>query len=46
MTGQIEACENWLENITYQMNNMNETEKYRVLGGPIALLKLTCTRMS
>mmetsp|Transcript_29302 Transcript_29302/g.95496 ORF Transcript_29302/g.95496 Transcript_29302/m.95496 type:complete len:523 (-) Transcript_29302:1361-2929(-) len=45
MTAQIESLQNWLENITYQMNQMNYQEQSLKLAGPIALLKLQCTRV-
>jgi alkylation response protein AidB-like acyl-CoA dehydrogenase len=44
MIAQVEACESWLENITYQMCNMSYKEQ-AVLAGPIALLKLLSTRI-
>jgi alkylation response protein AidB-like acyl-CoA dehydrogenase len=46
MVSQVEATNNWLENITYQMTKMNYKEASIKLGGPIALLKLLCTRVA
>lgn len=40
----IEAQQSWLEQITYQMNNMSYAEQSKHLGGPIASLKTFCTR--
>lgn len=39
-----EACQSWLETITYQMNNMTYAQQNKLLGGPIGLLKAHCTR--
>lgn len=44
MVSQVEAVQNWLESITYQMNNMTFAEQQKHLAGPIALLKLLSTR--
>jgi alkylation response protein AidB-like acyl-CoA dehydrogenase len=44
MIAQTESMQNWLENITYQMNNMSYNEQAKKLAGPIALLKYQCTR--
>ncbi|KAI7902544.1 acyl-CoA dehydrogenase/oxidase [Cokeromyces recurvatus] len=46
MISELEAVENWLENITYQMCNMSYMEQSVKLAGPIALLKYRCTRVS
>jgi len=46
MAARIEATQNWLENITYQMTKMKYTEQAVKLAGPIALLKFLCTRVS
>ncbi|KAI8894039.1 acyl-CoA dehydrogenase/oxidase [Globomyces pollinis-pini] len=46
MISKTEATNNWLENITYQMQNMNYKEQQVKLGGPIALLKLLSTRVA
>ena len=40
MIAQVEANENWLENLTYQMMKMNDKQQFKLLGGQIALLKL------
>lgn len=39
MIARTEAAQNWLENITYQMNNMTYNEMSDRLAGPIGLLK-------
>jgi len=44
MISRIEACQNWLETITYQMNNMSYKEQSDKLAGPIGLLKQYVTR--
>ncbi|KAL0076973.1 acyl-CoA dehydrogenase/oxidase [Phycomyces blakesleeanus] len=46
MVSQLEAVENWLENITFQMCNMSYAEQSVKLAGPIALLKYQCTRVA
>jgi alkylation response protein AidB-like acyl-CoA dehydrogenase len=46
MISQVEAVQNWLENITYQMTKMTYAEQSIKLAGPIALMKLLCTRMA
>jgi alkylation response protein AidB-like acyl-CoA dehydrogenase len=46
MISEVEAVQNWLENITYQMTKMSYQEQSLKLAGPIALLKLLCTRMA
>lgn len=43
MARQIEASYNWLENLIYQCNVMNETEAMLKLGGAIAGLKAQAT---
>ena len=43
MARQIEASSNWLENLIYQCNAMNETEAMLKLGGAIAGLKAQAT---
>ena len=43
MARQIEASYNWLENLVYQCNVMNETEAMLKLGGAIAGLKAQST---
>ncbi|KAF7354876.1 Cytochrome b5 heme-binding domain-containing protein [Mycena sanguinolenta] len=44
MISRVEAAQNWLENITHQMNNMNYAETSSKLAGPIALLKSFVTK--
>jgi len=39
MISRVEGGQNWLENITYQMNNMTYSEMSSNLAGPIGLLK-------
>lgn len=46
MVAQVEGVQNWLELVTYQMNNMSYAEQNKHLAGPIALLKLLSTRVS
>ncbi|PRP88756.1 hypothetical protein PROFUN_00224 [Planoprotostelium fungivorum] len=46
MASKIEACQHWLDNITYQMTNMKYSEQALRLAGPIALLKFLSTRVS
>ena len=46
MVSEIEGVQNWLENITYQMSKMPYQEQAVKLAGPIALLKLLCTRVA
>ncbi|KAI6151670.1 acyl-CoA dehydrogenase/oxidase [Pisolithus tinctorius] len=41
MIERVEACQSWVENITYQMNHMTYAEQSDKLAGPIALLKTT-----
>ena len=43
MARQIEASHNWMENIIYQCQCMNETEAMLKLGGAIAGLKAQAT---
>jgi len=44
MISRTESVQNWLENITYQMNNMSYKEQAKKLAGPIGLLKMYATR--
>lgn len=44
MIALVEAHQSWLETITYQMCNMPYSEQSKHLGGPIGLLKMSCTR--
>ncbi|KAF8894305.1 peroxisomal acyl-CoA-dehydrogenase [Mucidula mucida] len=39
MISRVEACQNWVENITHQMNNMNYSDMASKLAGPIGLMK-------
>ncbi|RYP60520.1 hypothetical protein DL769_008084 [Monosporascus sp. CRB-8-3] len=43
MARQLEAGQNWLENLVYQCERMGETEAMLRLGGPIAGLKAQST---
>ncbi|KAF8576221.1 acyl-CoA dehydrogenase [Ramaria rubella] len=43
MIARVEACQNWLEVITYQMNNSYKEQSDK-LAGPIGLLKQFITR--
>ncbi|KAI8893160.1 acyl-CoA dehydrogenase/oxidase, partial [Globomyces pollinis-pini] len=45
MVSKLESAHSWLENITYQMNNMNYKQQSKHLAGPIALLKMLTTRV-
>jgi len=44
MIAAVEAEQAWLEQITYQMNNMSYDKQAKLLGGPIGLLKFFITR--
>ncbi|KAI1613971.1 acyl-CoA dehydrogenase [Exophiala viscosa] len=44
MISLTEACQSWLESITYQMNQMDYAQQSKLLGGPIGLLKSYATR--
>lgn len=44
MFQKVEAAQAYLENITFQMCNMNYAEQADALAGPIGLLKTFCTR--
>ncbi|TDL25491.1 acyl-CoA dehydrogenase NM domain-like protein [Rickenella mellea] len=44
MIARCEATQNWLENVTHQMNNMSYKEQSNHLAGQIAFLKMYCTR--
>lgn len=46
MIQMTEACQAWLESITYQMNNMTYKQQSKLLGGPIGLCKSFTTRCS
>ncbi|KIO34369.1 hypothetical protein M407DRAFT_218567 [Tulasnella calospora MUT 4182] len=43
MISRVEAAQNWLENITHQMNNMSYKEQSSKIAGQIGLLKKFCT---
>ena len=44
MISLTEACQSWLETITYQMCKMEYSQQNMLLGGPIGLLKSYATR--
>ncbi|KAF8532187.1 acyl-CoA dehydrogenase/oxidase [Gautieria morchelliformis] len=44
MISRVESAQNWVENITFQMDNMNYKEQSDKLAGQIAFLKMYCTR--
>ena len=44
MIQRTEATQAWLEQLTYQMNNMSYKDQNTHLGGPIGLLKSFTTR--
>ncbi|KAL2405915.1 Acyl-CoA dehydrogenase apdG [Exophiala dermatitidis] len=44
MISLTEACQSWLETITFQMCNMDYSQQSKLLGGPIGLLKSYATR--
>lgn len=44
MTSLVEGVQAWLEAVTHQMQHMSHEEQAKHLAGPIALLKLFCTR--
>jgi alkylation response protein AidB-like acyl-CoA dehydrogenase len=41
MARQVESAHAWLESITYQMKTLSHADQNRILGGPIALLKVS-----
>ncbi|KAF6757255.1 acyl-CoA dehydrogenase [Ephemerocybe angulata] len=43
MISRVESAQAWLENITFQMNNMNYAQQADLLAGPIAFLKRYAT---
>ncbi|CAO3652770.1 unnamed protein product [Mucor hiemalis] len=45
MISKLESVHAWIENLTFQMNNMNYNEQSDKLAGPIALCKYEATRM-
>jgi alkylation response protein AidB-like acyl-CoA dehydrogenase len=44
MISLTEACQSWLETITFQMNCLTYEEQSKLLAGPIGLLKSYSTR--
>lgn len=44
MIQRVEACQNWFETVTYQMNNMTYNQMSQHLAGPIGLLKQFVSR--
>ncbi|KAK2462284.1 hypothetical protein APHAL10511_005590 [Amanita phalloides] len=44
MIQRVEACQNWFETVTYQMNNMTYDQMSQHLAGPIGLLKQFVSR--
>jgi len=44
MISRVEACQNWFESVTHQMNNMSYEEMSSRLAGPIGLLKQFVSR--
>ncbi|GLB33299.1 putative acyl-CoA dehydrogenase, N-terminal domain [Lyophyllum shimeji] len=44
MISRVEACQNWYESVTYQMNKMSYNEMSKKLAGPIGLLKQFVSR--
>ncbi|KDQ28823.1 hypothetical protein PLEOSDRAFT_1038031 [Pleurotus ostreatus PC15] len=44
MISRVEACQNWVESITHQMNNMTYNEMSSKLAGPIGLMKQFVSR--
>lgn len=44
MIAKVEALQAWLENVTYQMCNMDYKQQSKNLAGQIAFLKMHATR--
>lgn len=44
MIARVEAVQNWLENVTYQMCKMNYAQQSEHLAGQIGFLKMYATR--
>jgi alkylation response protein AidB-like acyl-CoA dehydrogenase len=44
MIARVEAAQNWLENVTYQMCNMSYKQQAANLAGQIAFLKMFATQ--
>lgn len=45
MARQVEATQAWLESVTYQMATLDKFTQFKVLAGPIALLKAQSTQV-
>jgi len=45
MARQVEATQSWLESVTYQMSTLDKFTQFKVLAGPIALLKAQSTQV-
>ncbi|EPQ31659.1 uncharacterized protein PFL1_00992 [Pseudozyma flocculosa PF-1] len=46
MFAEVEAAQNWLENVTYQMCKMSYNQQSKFLAGQVGLLKSWSTRVS
>jgi alkylation response protein AidB-like acyl-CoA dehydrogenase len=46
MLSEVEAAQNWLENVTYQMCKMSYAQQAKFLAGQVGLLKAWSTRVS
>ncbi|KAJ7593033.1 acyl-CoA dehydrogenase/oxidase [Mycena floridula] len=44
MIAACESCQSWLENITYQMTQMNQRQQQQQLAGQLAFLKMYASR--
>ena len=44
MVARVEAVQNWLENVTFQMCKMSYREQSKYLAGQMGFLKMFCTR--
>jgi alkylation response protein AidB-like acyl-CoA dehydrogenase len=44
MASRVEATQNWCEQVSYQMTKLSRDEATRLLGAPIALLKVQSTQ--
>jgi alkylation response protein AidB-like acyl-CoA dehydrogenase len=44
MIARVESVQNWLENVTYQMCQMNYAQQSEYLAGQIGFLKMYTTR--
>jgi len=45
MARQVEATQAWLEQVTYQLSTLDKLSQFKVLGGPIALMKAQSTQV-